>query len=175
MTTLLKKISASDLMGVVAKFVRENMEVGDVKLAYGVAGICDSLEEGTGTLGDYTAFCGEFDAVNYVSGETFSAPKVYVPNVLESRLLSDLKDMRGVCKELDKKTVVQLTSTIEFAYTVSLKRNEDDEKGGVSYEYITTPKTEMKENARIKHLSAMLQLDAPKEEPKPAPKAKAKA
>lgn len=173
MSTLLKKISASNLMGVVAKLVRETMEVGDTKIAYGVAGICDSLEEGTGTLGDYTAFCGEFDAINYVTGETFSAPKVYVPNVLEARLLTDLKDMRGACKEMEKKTVVALSATIEFAYTVAIKRLPDDEKGGVSYAYVTTPKTEMKENARIKHLSAMLQLDAPKEAEKPKAKAKA--
>lgn len=175
MTTLLKKIGASDLLGPVAKVVREHLEVGDVKNAFGVAGVCNKIETGVSNYGEWTRFIGDFNAVNYLTGEEFRSEKTHVPSVLEAVLLRDLEALKGASKEMAHSTVTDLSSEIEFAFTVALKRLEDDEKGGVSYEYVTTPKTEVKANDRISHLSAMLQLDAPKEAEKPAPKAKAKA
>ena len=177
MTTLLKKISASDLIGVVAKVVRDTMEVGDVKNAFGVAGVCSKIEEGVSSYGNWTRFVGDFQAVNYLTGEEFRSAKCHVPTVLQDVLLRDLEPLKGASKELMHSTITDLTSEIEFAFTVALKRLADDDKGGVSYEYVTTPKTQLKENNRISHLASMLQLAAPKEvEPeaeKPAPKAKA--
>lgn len=171
--TLLKKIGASDLLGPVAKVVRENLEVGQTKIAFGVAGICSKLESGTGTFGEWTRFVGDFQATNYFTGEIFRSEKTHVPTVLEAILLRDMEPLKSSIKELQHTTITDLTQDCEFAFTVSLKRNEDDDKGGVSYEYICTPKTEIKANDRISHLSAMLQLEAPAEQ-KPAPKDKAK-
>lgn len=161
--TLLKKIGASDLLGKVALVVRENLEVGDVKDAFGVAGVCNAIEEGTSTYGDWTRFIGDFTAVNYLTGESFRSEKTHVPGVLEAVLLRGIESMKAETKELAHTTVTKLSGEIEFAFTVALKRLPDDEKGGVSYEYICTPKTEIQENDRIGHLAAMLSLEAPKE------------
>lgn len=160
--TLLKKIGAADLLGKVVLIVREQMGVGDVKDAFGVAGVCNAIEEGTSTYGDWVRFIGDFTAVNYFTGEQFRSEKTHVPGVLEAVLLRGLEPLKDTVKELQHTTVTTLTSEIEFAFTVALKRLPDDEKGGVSYEYITTPKTEIKANDRISHLSAMLSLEAPK-------------
>lgn len=170
MTTLLKKIGASDLLGPVAKIVREQLEVGETKNAFGVAGVCDRIEEGSSSYGDWVRFVGDFNAINYFSGETYRSEKTHVPKVLEAVLLRDLAPLKGATKELQHTTVTMLSQEIEFAFTVALKRLPDDEKGGVSYEYVTTPKTEVKANDRISHLSAMLQLEAPKAEEKPKAK-----
>ncbi len=179
--TLLKKIGASDILGKVATVVRENLEVGEQVNAYGVAGVCAKIEKGTSAFGEWTRFVGDFQAVNYITGETFRSEKTHVPNVLEAVILRDLKPLLGASTELTHTTVTALSDEVEFAYTVQLKRLEDDDKGGVSWEYVTTPKTELKQNDRISHLTKMLSIDAPAEEPaliekvekpKAAPKAK---
>lgn len=180
-TTLLKKIGASDILGQVAGVVRSHMEVGQVIPAYSVAGVCNALETGVSSYGEWSRFIGDFNAINYVTGESFRSEKTHIPKVLEAVLLRDLEDMKGTIKELQHSTVTKLTSEIEFAFKVDLKRLQDDDKGGVSYEYITTPLTQIKENDRISHLTAMLPpatklaaIEAPapevKETPANAPK-----
>ena len=163
MVTLVKKISAKDIMGPVAKFVRENMEVGETLKCYGVAGKCSSIEEGTSNLGEWTRFVGEFQATNYVTGEVYRSGAVHVPSVLETHLKSGLEPMRDTVKDLKNSTVTSLTGEIEFAFIVSVLRNEDDEQtGGVSYEYITKPVTEIAKNDSIGHLTQLLEAPAEK-------------
>lgn len=163
MTTLLKKIGAGDLLGHVAKIVREQFTVNEQKNAFGVAGFCNKIEKGTSQFGDWTRFIGDFQAINYLTGEQFRSEKTHVPSVLEAVLLRDLEPLMGSTKALQHTEVTELTGEIEFAFTVAIKRVEDKADGGVNWEYITTPKTEIKANNRISHLSAMLQLEAPKE------------
>lgn len=168
---LKKKLGASDLLGPVNKIVKE-MEIGDEIMGYGVAGVCTKLETGVSQFGEWTRFVGEFDAINYITGEIYKSEKTHVPSVLESVLLSGMEGLKGASKDLVHSTITELTSEVEFAFQVSIIRKDDDEKGGVNWEYVTTPKTAIKESSRISHLSAMLQLEAPKEAPKKAAKTK---
>lgn len=165
--TLCKKISASDLMGNVAKFVRESMEVGDRLKAFGVAGICDAIETGTSQYGEWTRFNGDFQGINYTTGEIYRSEKAHAPEVLASVLKRDLEPLKsGEVKDLKHSTIYPLTSSVEFAFTVDLVRHEDSENGAVSYEYITTPKTEIAPNDKIAHLSALLLPEPEAEKPK---------
>jgi hypothetical protein len=156
MTTLLKKIAASDLLGPVAKLVKDTMEVGETRNAFAVAGVCNKIEEGVSQYGEWVRFLGDFNAINYFTGENFRSAKTHVPKVLEDVLIRDLQGLKGSVKELQNSTVTDLTTEIEFAFVVALKRCEDDAKGGVQYEYVTTPKTEVKANDRISHLTALI-------------------
>lgn len=159
--TLVAKISAKDLLGPVAKVVKENITVGERKDVFGVAGMCDAIEEGTGTYGEWARFKGEFQAVNYLTAEVFRSEATHVPSVLESVLLRDLQSMRDTVKELKHSTVTALTGPIEFAFTVAIERLEDEDNGAISYKYICTPKTELKQNDKISHLTKMLELSPP--------------
>ena len=147
--TLTKKISAVDLMGNVAKYVRANFEIGETKLCFGVAGFCNQIEEGTSQYGDWVRFVGDFQATNYMTGEIFRSEKCHVPSVLEAVLLRDLEPLKSDVKELKHSTIANLTSEIEFAYTVQIIRHEDKDDGAVSYEYITTPRTEVAVSDRV--------------------------
>jgi hypothetical protein len=169
--TLTKKISAADLLGNVKKYVRENFEIGEAKLCFGVAGFCNAIEEGTSQYGDWSRFVGDFQATNYITGEIFRSEKCHVPSVLEAVLLRDLESMKADVKELQHSTVTKLTGEIEFAYTVQIIRHEDSDDGAVSYEYITTPRTEVTESDRVSKLSALIAPDVI-EKPKALPKKK---
>ena len=176
--TLVNKISASDLLGKVGKFVRENIEVGERQKAFGVAGVCEAIETGTSSFGDWTRFVGDFQAVNYTTGEVYRSERAHVPSVLCSILERDLGALKtGEVKEKQHSSIYPLSTSAEFAFSVDIVRNPDDEESGaVSYEYITTPKTEVAANDRISHLTGLLEIDAPKAalESKPAAKKAAK-
>ena len=175
--TLVNKISAADLLGKVAKFVRENIEVGERQKAFGVAGVCEAIETGASTYGEWTRFVGDFQAVNYTTGEIYRSERAHVPTVLSAILERDLGALKtGEVKENKHSSTYPLSSSAEFAFSVDILRNPDDENGAVSYEYITTPKTEIAANDRISHLTGLLGIEAPTAalEEKPATKKAAK-
>ena len=175
--TLVNKISAADLLGKVGKFVRENIEVGERCKAFGVAGVCEAIETGTSTFGEWTRYVGDFQAVNYVTGDVYRSERAHVPTVLSAILERDLGALKtGEVKENKHSSTYPLSTSAEFAFSVDIVRNPDDEESGaVSYEYVTTPKTQIAANDRISHLTGLLGVETPTAlEAKPAAKKAAK-
>lgn len=172
---LLNKLSAKDILGNVMDVVKD-MEIDETKEAFAVAGICGAYETGVSTYGDWVRFVGDFQGINYLSGEPCRAPKAHIPDILEQVLLEGLKETAEIVAEKCTKTgkYFKLESDIEFSYKVSVKRLADKEDGGASYKYIVTPMTEVAANDKLSHLTAL--IEPPKEEVKEEkPKSKGKA
>lgn len=170
---LLKKLSAKEILGPVHTIVAE-MAVGDVKDAYAVAGTCNAYETGTSTFGDWTRFVGDLQGVNYITGEVMRAPKAHVPDTLEAVFLTGIAEHSTVVGEKCTKNTkfYELDKAIEFAYQVRIERLEDKDDGAISYKYICVPKTEIKQNDGIAHLTRL--ISPPNEAPEPEPKEKPK-
>lgn len=161
---LLKKISASDILGNVVAIVKD-MEVGQRIEAFAVAGICDAYETGISQYGEWVRFVGSFEAVNYTDGEVIRAPAAHVPDVLQAVMLDGVKEHAEVVKSKCKEhsTYFQMDRSIEFAYKVEIERLPDTDKEINNYKYITSPMVDIAANDSIGHLTKLIQpaLGAP--------------
>lgn len=165
------KLSAAEILGNVIE-IAKSLEVNESVQAYSVAGICEKYETGSSTYGEWTRFIGSFIAINYITGEEIQSGKAHIPSILEDILLSGIASTAKIEAQKEGKAgaIYKLSEPIEFAYVVSMKRLADDEKGGVNYKYLVEPKTEVKTNDQLGHLTALLPAPQPK---KPVdPKAK---
>ena len=169
---LLKKLSARDILGSVVSVVSE-MEIGDRKDAYAVAGICEGYETGTSTYGEWTRFCGDLQGVNYITGEIFRAPKAHVPDVLEMLILDGVKENSEVIGSKCTKNTqyYRLDNSLEFSFKVAIERLDNDESGAVKYRYIPQPMIDIAPNNAIAHLIQHI-LPGPSGTLEQAPKAK---
>ena len=151
------KLSAAEILGNVIQ-IAKSLEINESIQAYSVAGICEKYETGTSTFGEWTRFMGSFIAINYITGEEIQSGKAHIPNILEEILLSGIASTAKIEAQKEGKSgaVYKLAEPIEFAYVVSLKRLADDEKGGVNYKYQVEPKTEVKTNDQLGHLTSLL-------------------
>lgn len=139
---LVKKLGAKQILGNVKKTVAENCaKDGDTFRAYSIAGICNGIKTGTGTYGQWTAFQGKMEATNYASGEAFAAVQCFIPEPLQSMLLDALEK----------------TDTVEFAFSVHVKRRDDLKEG---YEYIVEPHMKAQEADPLAALRALLPAPA---------------
>ena len=154
---LLKKLSAKDILGPVMNTVKE-MEVGETRECYAVAGISSGYEKGMSGYGEWTRFVGDFQATNYITGETMRAPKAHIPEVLQSAILSGVGELDEVTESTKAGNINKavFSSQIEFAFKVAIIRHPDDESGAISYEYITSPLTEMAPNDSLSHLTGLI-------------------
>lgn len=160
---LLKKITAKDVLGPVIALVKE-LKIGVLTDAYAVAGIAKGYETGVSTYGEWVRFSGDFQATNYLTGEVCRAAKAHVPEVLQDAIMVGLGELEGVIQSTPGGNITkyQLNQPIEFAFKVAIRRNENNEDGSISYEYVTTPLVEMAENDSLSHLTKL--LEAPKKE-----------
>lgn len=160
---LSNKLSAKEILGNVLTVVK-SMEVGEIREAFGVAGLCTAYETGVSQFGQWVRFCGDLQATNYLTGEIIRAPKAHVPDILEDLIMTGVKEHASIEKTkcTEHTQWYKLRDPIEFAYKVDLERLEDDDNGAVKYKYITKPLTEVATNDAIGHLTALL------EPPKPA-------
>lgn len=165
---LLKKISAKDILGNVLDVVK-GMEIGTTAEAFAVAGICSAYETGVSTYGSWTRFVGEFQGINYLTGEVCRAPKAHVPEVLESLIMEGIRDRSEVINSKCTKTTqfFGLDSPLEFSFKVSITRLPDNEDNSISYQYVTSPMVDVAPNDSISHLTklimpALAAPDAPK-------------
>lgn len=170
---LVKKISAKDVLENINDIVK-GMDVGTIQMAYSVAGIVSGFARGMSAFGEWTRFEGSIQAVNHITGEVVRGKGVHMPEVLESTLLEGITDTADKVESKSKKTETffNIGTEIEFAYDVSIERLEDDDKGGISYKWHVSPKTEVATNDNLSHLTAL--LGSPETEVKAASK-KAKA
>ena len=141
---LLKKLGTKQIIGDVLKVSKSIENDGDTILLYSLYGESDGVKTGPGTFDNpWTAFQGNMEAVNQLTGEVFSSTQCFVPEPLNTMLL-------GALKENDK---------IEFAFSVHLKRRDDLP---TNYEYIVEPKQEPQSNDRLAKMRELIQLPAPK-------------
>lgn len=164
---LLKKITAKDVLGPVLDVVKA-MKVSTQQECYAVAGIARGYETGMSNYGEWVRFVGDFQAVNYLTGEEMRGAKAHIPDVLKDAILAGIGELEGVVQSTPAGNITKYTleSPIEFAFKVEIARKEDNEDGSVSYEYITSPLTEMAANDGLAHLTKLLPTAAPKDKAK---------
>lgn len=152
MTTLLKKLSAKNVVGnIVAP------PIGVEKELLVLMGFVKSSEIKTTTFGDSTGFHGDFKAINVETGEEFRSGTCYLPDVASDLLANALAASNG--------------AVVEFGFKVSIigvKSKIDGEAN--KYEYRCKPLMEASENDPLAALEDRLKkiaLAAPKAEGKP--------
>lgn len=151
--SLIKKISAKTVLGNIVQIVAA-LEVGETVEGYAVAGHCEGFETGMSTYGEWRRFVGDFHVTNYITGEVNRAPSCHVPELLDNILYNSIKDSVSIDASRATKTTKYygLSSPIEFAFKVDIKRAPDDENEGIKYEYLVTPLTAVATNDSLQHL-----------------------
>ena len=135
---LLKKLGAKQILGNVKKVVTENCKNdGDIYKAYSIYGIASGTKTGTSQFGDWMAYTGSFEAVNYITGESIKSIQAFIPEPLNSII------KEGLLKH----------ETVQFAFTVSVKRRDDTKEG---YEYLVEPHTNVTSTDELSQLRALL-------------------
>lgn len=153
---LLKKISAKTVMGDVQLLIREKATVdgkevtvlkndGEVIDLMTIYGRVNGFKSGVTDNGEFIAFTGQFEAINLMTGEESSAPKIFVVEPLQGMILAQLAEAESV----------------DFAVKLSLIVNSDAIRG---YEYRVTPLIEAKRTDALEGLRA-LALAAPRTAP----------
>lgn len=118
---MLKKLGAKQITGDVKKHVKEKCaNDGDHFELYSIWGTANGVKTGTSNFGDWMSFVGQMEAVNRVTGEMFAAAHCFIPEPLSTML----------------KVALQDHDTVDFAFTVSVKRRDDLQCG---YEYLVKP------------------------------------
>jgi hypothetical protein len=156
MATLLKKISAKNIVNDLKAVARSVEKDGGVKEIYKILGIVTSLKTGESQYGQYVEFNGNFFATNCVTGEQFESGKCFLPDPLPGMIQSALAN----------------NDSVEFALSVSIKRRDDL---AIGYEYLVSPLVETRSADPLAHLKQAVlgALPAPvAEEAEEAPKAK---
>jgi hypothetical protein len=159
---MLKKLGAKQILGNVKATVADKCaKDGAVYEAYSIYGTTNGIKTGTSTYGEWLAFVGNMEAINHVTGEMFAAIQCFIPEPLQSLIREALKDLDD-----DK--------SIEFAFTVSVKRRDDLKEG---YEYLVKPHKQASESDPLEKLRNLIpapnkNLPAPKHV-EPAPNGKA--
>lgn len=129
---LVKKISAKVIVGDVKKLCKsqEDGTVIDLANFYGRA---TGFKTGASDFGNWTAFLGNFEAVNLETGEEFQARQMFLVEPLQGMLLDQLAE----------------SESVDFACTLSVVVNE---KLPTGYEYRVTPITELKRSDELESL-----------------------
>lgn len=144
MSTMIKKLSVKAVCGDVKKFVRDNLSDETPSVAcMRVVGIAHGMQTGSTDNGDWTAFKGGFEATNLISGETFAAGKLFLPEVAEDLVLTALSG--------------DDVESVNLAFDIGVKINESSVTG---YEYFATPLIKPSENDPLAQLKASLDLPA---------------
>ena len=112
----IRKITPKIVAGSVKDLYKKSGEVLFMRV-YGIATKIFTTET---TFGPSTGFKGQFVAVNIITGETFKAPKIYLPDVANDYLVPAL--------EQDGKKEVQ------FAFDIGVVK-ATSEKSAYEYEY----------------------------------------
>lgn len=156
---LLKKIGSKQILGTsigeLTKSFCEND--GDVVDAYSVFGVANGLKSGESNFGEWAALTGQIRAVGHIGDAEnceYASQTCFAPNEIMAILAPALREH----------------DSVEFAFTVCLKRRDDLDRG---YEYVVKPKTEVKSADQITHLRN-LALSKPEAEEKPKTKGRGK-
>jgi len=136
---LVKKISAKT---VCSKIDKPTEPVALFNL-YGVA---HGIKTGDSQYGAWTAFIGNFEALNLKTGERFLSGAAFVPGVVEQLLLSGLT----AAQEADA------NASIQFALQIGVKPAMGSKPSTTGYEYTVTPLVDIQANDPLAALKNQL-------------------
>jgi hypothetical protein len=166
--SLKKKISAKTIIGNVKQYFtdRHDADVPSTTIKQGdivagqqialmrVVGIASGVKSGNSTYGEWTAYKGEFRAVNLQTGEISTGSELFVPDVVQSLITPVVK------KAEDSGT------TVELAFDIGAVSNLSQ----MGYEYTAKPLMEISADASPA-ASLLERLNAANPVALPAPKA----
>lgn len=142
---LLKKMSAANIVGkvktVVADLCETDLAVADLYTIYGTANGIQTGEHATN--GPWTAFLGNFEAVNLITGELSKSGKAFLQSPLGEMMEAALRD----------------ADEVSFSCTIRVKRRDDL---AVGYEYLVEPHIEATQADPLAHIRQLTQKSVPK-------------
>ena len=129
----LKKMSAATISAIPKGY--KEMENGDVADLFDVIGLAEGIETGTGSMGDWQAFEGTFQATKLADGKKYRSKKLFLPDTAAGMLEDAVNGAEG--------------GKVEFAFRIGMRRvikkNAQGDETGAGYEYTVTPLVEMDE------------------------------
>lgn len=150
----LKKMSAATISAIPKGY--KDMANGDIVGLFDVIGVAEGIETGTGSMGDWTAFEGTFQATKLADGKKYRSKKLFLPDTASGMLEDAVNGAEG--------------GKVEFAFRIGIRRvikkNAQGDETGAGYEYTVEPLVEMDEAIDpLAALQSKLQaLPAPTEE-----------
>jgi hypothetical protein len=141
---LVSKLSTQTVWG---KVERPAPDAGPVAL-FNIYGVTHSIKRGATSMGEYTAFLGNFEAVNLKTGEVFAAGKAFLPRVVEEMVVGALTAAQGA----------DMSASVQFALQVGIK---PDAKNAYGYVYTCTPLVPIAQGDVLEHLRAVGTANAP--------------
>lgn len=153
--SIVRKISTKVVVGNIGDMVKKG-KITEKTAVMRVFGIASGLKKGESNYGEYTAFLGQFRAVNLASGEVFSAGKCFLP----------------VCAQELIEANIGPDSRVEFALDIEVV---PDDTVQVGYFYSAAPILEPSENDPLELLASKIESVAALPAPdSPSPKKRAK-
>lgn len=129
----LKKMSAATISAIPKGY--KDMANGEVVDIFDVIGLAEGIETGTGSMGDWTAFEGVFQAAKLADGKKYRSKKLFLPDTATDMLADAVNGAEG--------------GKVEFAFRIGIRRvikkNAQGDETGAGYEYTVTPLIEMDE------------------------------
>lgn len=134
---LLKKISVSTVCG--------KIEDKTERALLHVYGVTHGVKQGQSDYGPWISFVGNFAAVNLETGEEFRAGKLFLPEIAEIMLHSQLAE----------------ADSVQFAFEIGIIESK---KSAIGYEYTVKPLVKPQENDPLLAMKKQLLLAGGTEE-----------
>lgn len=141
-TKLNRKLSVKTVFGT-TKDIRQAAETGKGKEVPIVRamGIAKTTRHGESDNGAWTAFMGQFEFVNLLTGESFAGGKCFLPEPLDSMVSAQLESV----------------DSVQFAFDITVKESEQ----AIGYEYGAETVLKPSENDPMELLRASVNEDKP--------------
>lgn len=141
-----KKLSAKTIVGDVKKLVRSG-ELKSGTVLYRVLGIADGIRTGESTYGAWTAFSGDFEAINMLTGEVSRGPQFFADKSFTDALLSRMNANPGAAVEFALEVALEVSDDypMGFAYvTRPIVENAHDRLGALRQRFAALPAPDVK-------------------------------
>jgi hypothetical protein len=125
------KISLRDV-GISAAQCEALVQDGTEPMVMQVIGKCTDYTKKPSSLGgDRISFCflGKFQGTNAITGDTYRASKLYLPEIAETQLIEEVT----MAKEANASAV------IEFGFNVGLQQNKSTKPNASKYKFLIVP------------------------------------
>ena len=172
MAKLLKKLSSKAVSGNIKKIVQATKtelvdgiettvqmykEDDEVKLLT-IFGTANDVKTGQGAFGEWVAFQGQFEAINAITGEEFTARQCHLPEPWSAELHGQLKTAKIVEAEGGA------MASLEFAIHVNVIVVIDKDDQSIGYEYRSDSAIKQEPSPALSRLRALaMGLPAPEE------------
>jgi hypothetical protein len=137
--SLLSKLSTATVYG----RIERPADGAPPKALFNIYGVTHSIKRGQTTMGEYTAFLGNFEAVNLDTGEIFAGGKAFLPRVVEEMVVGALASAQAGG---------DVSASVQFALQVGIRT---EPKNAYGYVYTCTPLVEIAQGDVLQHLRAV--------------------